>query len=647
MKSPEKISTEIFQDIRSRFSPVRMGDISAQTTVDPEKAAFFNFTYRENNREYGPITIALADRASFKIFYTTDMVKKLGNSEEWYGFLRRMRKLAVRNLLSFDARDIGKNQLDPRDFEFISANDSPYEENEEIRESRNMYGTNRKSYQTIGENTKLIVNHSESIDPEVRGARSRKINSLFIERADGERYRVPFNYLNGARSLAFHVDQGGTPYDSVGNHIVEMVNEMNDLKRFGRLTRRVATENEDAAGFRNQVVECFEEMRSSLSRLQQPAFYASYVSEFENLNTDNSLVEMEEDGMKDTLTRQVRSEDIDQLLPVVTQILSNHRNIKEQRLARKLEEDSSAVSNAIASPDFVLMLRADEKADRAFLRMQFQTAEALIGYSMSDIAARIVGKNSDEISNWASQTSDRVGEDGYRKLSDSERQLAMRLTKHYMSDMKKIHSEPEYANKVRKDLSNSGTRIHYEMKEEREIEEILNRLSEVNDMLESTVGTTGTVGTANTPVTPRKTNQQAVKAMSGNDPNKARDIKRVSDKLARKQHLTPQEEEIANSIATQTMTSEALGTSHEYETNPAMDAVIYRLNRTGKMTELLTQYGLDRVEDEIRNVTDYLDDLEEIGSSDVSTWVREVLQGFGENNNSESDLDTMKRLSGI
>ena len=47
------------------------------------------------------------------------------------------------------------------------------------------------------------------VNEEQRGARSRNISSIFVENAEGERFKYPYKHLNGARAMARHVSHGG------------------------------------------------------------------------------------------------------------------------------------------------------------------------------------------------------------------------------------------------------------------------------------------------------------------------------------------------------------------------------------------------------------------------------------------------------
>jgi hypothetical protein len=89
-----------------------------------------------------------------------------------------------------------------------------------------MYGTSRSSYQKL-ENVKIIARHSKPIVDETKpGARSRNIESFYIENSLGERFRLPEGTtLNGARAYARHVKNGGAVHDDFGKHIGKIISE--------------------------------------------------------------------------------------------------------------------------------------------------------------------------------------------------------------------------------------------------------------------------------------------------------------------------------------------------------------------------------------------------------------------------------------
>ena len=133
MRELNKIADDLFNKIRSRFENVSLGDSKAKSTVDPEKARFFNFNYVDSDgKSHGNITISLVDEKSLKIYFTKDIASELdpANLQAWYSFLRNLRQFAKRNLLTFDTRDITRNNLQVRDIKVVSKTDSTYNPND-------------------------------------------------------------------------------------------------------------------------------------------------------------------------------------------------------------------------------------------------------------------------------------------------------------------------------------------------------------------------------------------------------------------------------------------------------------------------------------------------------------------------------------
>lgn len=714
MKPLEKTANDLFQHLRARFSPVTIGDENAEVTNDPSAARFFSFTYEEDGKSLGTVSLSIISNRSLKIYFSHEMVNRIRNDTDWYNLLKDLRFFAKRNMLSFDARDIQKDQLDTRDFEFIKQHDGPYKDTDvEITES-SMYGSKRKSMQKF-ENATLVVYHKQTVDEEKRGARSRHIDSIFIE-SNHERFRFPINYLNGARAMAVHVSEGGTPYDAIGQHIVSTVTEMQNLAKFARMTRRHAMEDAEASEIRDRVIETYHGIKRDIMRMQNVNNYRSFA---ENFTPTDASGEADVTTLQEKFTRKVWNEQMNDLLPSVQRALQatvnegstsdmmidaaemskeefakkypgsakdyetlrkrqvdeadivtpQQRADMEQRmrnarrlldhvnnemryhedainniqaaarekfgpdwrreeehkiadraigrhqdayylysLARdrlkkfvpdvkkamkhiqdanshgmiavrhndfiadkygvegldeslrtvtgELEEASSGVENSIKNSNFALVLKKDDAADAMIRTTKFTKADGLLAYIMSDIASRIIGNDADEIANFASNMAEKVGNEGASfgtKMTPDykrDKQLAMMLAKKYLDDLKRMATDSDYADTVRKDPADV-----YGGKKKRAggyHEAVDTFESWANEVLESseytaeatTVGTAGITGTQ-----PARTNPQVIKALSGGDAAKARQLKAVSDKLARGQRLTPQEQPLAGEIA--------------------------------------------------------------------------------------------------
>jgi hypothetical protein len=126
----EQISPALFDKIRSRFRGVHLGDENAKATTDPEKARYFNFNYSSASGDsHGNITISLIDSDSLKVYYSKNITKDLDDEQraDWFQFLRNLREFAKRNMLSFDIRDITKNNLEIQDIKQQSKADAAFD----------------------------------------------------------------------------------------------------------------------------------------------------------------------------------------------------------------------------------------------------------------------------------------------------------------------------------------------------------------------------------------------------------------------------------------------------------------------------------------------------------------------------------------
>lgn len=104
----------------------------------------------------------------------------------------------------------------------------------EVTESRNSLTI---SYHPLGD-TQIRLAHTKSITEEKPGARSRNIKAVFIEK-DGERFRFPYNHLLGARVMGLHVENGGRPWDDLGEKILEISRRRREIMELLRWSKKL------------------------------------------------------------------------------------------------------------------------------------------------------------------------------------------------------------------------------------------------------------------------------------------------------------------------------------------------------------------------------------------------------------------------
>jgi hypothetical protein len=346
MREINKIAEGLFEKIRDRFEDVSLGNDTAKATTDPEKARFFNFDYVVDDTNHGNITMSLIDEISLKVYFSKNISSDLDDEQkkEWYSFLRELREFARRNLLSFEPRDITRSTLKHRDIQQQSKADSTYDADEVVAESR-MYGTLNRSYESFGP-VRIKLQHTKPIMDETHGARSRNIAAVFVENDQGERFRLPFENLTGARAMARHVSAGGVPTDELGRHITEMVGEMTTLRPFVRGMARRTFEDAVTKEMVESAFGYHALLKNTLKKLKGKRGYTEFKESFKPalVEDDANVAELKELFVKKTL-----DERIEQALPLVHKaynIMKENNNPYAQQFenwADKISEGSWAL----------------------------------------------------------------------------------------------------------------------------------------------------------------------------------------------------------------------------------------------------------------------------------------------------------------
>ena len=319
----QNISTALFNKLRGQFPSVTVGDAEGNVTNDPKEARFFDFDYTKEGKSFGKISISISEDQGLVVLHSTDIISEADplTKEGWYNFLKELREFAKSRLMAFDTRDITKSNLEKRDYEYLKKE----KDMEPVSES-NMFGTNKTSFQQIGD-AKLILKHSTVVNPEVPGARSQKIESIFIESPAGERFKYPMKHLNGARAMTRHVAEGGNPYDDFGKYIVSLSEELNKLRKFKTYMNRSNVMAEGLKDYLNVIDERIEEIKSTAQKLQKESGYKS----IKETHSATVLEEVPEEVTKswiDELTIKQFNEELKDVFPYIYKLVSEKTSIK-------------------------------------------------------------------------------------------------------------------------------------------------------------------------------------------------------------------------------------------------------------------------------------------------------------------------------
>jgi hypothetical protein len=316
MREIDKIAEGLFEKIRDRFEDVSLGDDNAKATTDPQKARFFNFDFTVDGVNLGNVTLSTIDEISLKIYFSKNISDELDKEQRdnWYGFLRELRRFAKENLLSFEPRDITRSTLKHRDIQQQSKADSTYDKDEVVSES--LYGTRKSSYEKKGP-VRIIVRHSKPIEEtENHRARTHHINSIYIETQEGERFKLPVKSLRLGRALAQHLKQGGSMQDDLGRHICEMAQECAKLKPFINNTRNRTFEDTQTQDMVEAAFEYHALLNSTLKRMTGKKGYKRCKEQFVATST-SYIPEVDTEEMKQRFEKRTFDDRLEEALPLV------------------------------------------------------------------------------------------------------------------------------------------------------------------------------------------------------------------------------------------------------------------------------------------------------------------------------------------
>ena len=349
MDARNNIATDLFYKIRSRFSGLKLGAETGEITINPEEARFFDFDYMEGEQPIGHVSISLAEPNSIKVYFSHGITESMddGQKDNWYGFLKELRQFAKRRLLSFDTRDIAKDNLDKRDYQFLSQNAQPKQTQpnmiqkpvgESVMSESAMYGSRLMSYQKLMD-TRLIIKHNQAVmDDTQPGARTRHISALFVENQDGERFKYPFIHLAGARAMQRHVANGGLPYDELGQSIVKMSEEIAQLKSFGNYVVRNDLMNSETNSIVERSADALNRLREQIKALSKQSHYEAYKESFqaqEHLEVPQEIAE----EFKEKFTVKNFKEDIANVFPVLYRLMKEGNTIGYDDIVAMTQEE--------------------------------------------------------------------------------------------------------------------------------------------------------------------------------------------------------------------------------------------------------------------------------------------------------------------
>tara|TARA_A100001015_G_scaffold79759_1_gene88488 strand:+ start:3026 stop:5230 length:2205 start_codon:yes stop_codon:yes gene_type:complete len=477
-----KNSQDLFNKIRSQFANIRLGDENGAATANPADAVFFEFEFREDADTFGAVSISLADGENMKVYYNRDLVSKIDEDsrDEWYAFLKELKDFAVEHQLTFDVRDITKNNLTKQDYENLADTNKTVNTDEMSEElaritrlagvNEGLTGTAKRSYENL-DKTKLIIRHKGKVDETVPGARSRQIQSLYIENEDGERFKYPMTHLAGARAMMRHVANGGRPHDEFGQHIIQTSEDIAKLNSFQRYVSNKDQLNDNAGDIIENTKLQLENLREYMRNLSKQSHYESSCKSYKKAE-DQVLDDETVNKLREKFTQTNLDSRVEDAFPLISRVMAELENAPKEEPINELEPDAepidapvqppvdhgAVVQSFLNDPDSKLVLRKDDTADKMLKTTKFTNKNTMLSSILSDIASRLLTKSGEEdrVANFASRVADEMEQENsatFKPTPDyiKNKKIAVQLAKRYIDDYKKMQSDPDYGKEVRMD----------------------------------------------------------------------------------------------------------------------------------------------------------------------------------------------------
>ena len=275
----EKIGEKIYDILAAANYNVEMFDDQSNKTYNVETARKF-FIVPGNSM----VSIHDSDddeKAKISVSLSPDV--DIAEFEQKVG--KALKHIAARygQNMGYSIRKFG-HELQPKDFahQIKKVEEGSAMVNKTVSEARvAMTGTTRSSYQKVGE-CKVIIRHTDRVNEDKFGARSRNIHAIFVETKNGERFKVAENNLHGARAMARHLSNGGSPFDTVGIKVSSMMEEMSKLKNMMAEIRSISKEGqliEQSDELSGKIRTRFIGLRETLRKMSGKVGYFTQISD--------------------------------------------------------------------------------------------------------------------------------------------------------------------------------------------------------------------------------------------------------------------------------------------------------------------------------------------------------------------------------
>lgn len=305
--------TQLYDLLVTKDFDPELKDAMGKDVNDPAEADMFTFDWKTPNKNYGTVVILIGEDRNLKIFFGDNLGRTMeaADKSDWYEFLNQLKQFSVRNnLMNFEIENINRLKYTMQGMAAIK---------EGLFEG--YYGNRKVSYSDQPKQTRLVIKHNRTLGE--GDARFRYVESLYVETGDDQRFKLPFTNLMGGRAMARHISEGGTPYDAFGQHICEMVKEMNVLSKFVRAARNKQFDGE-AADLSESAVRHYHALKNKAKRIISQRGYHQELESFDpaTISDTDEMVE----NIRNMFIEQTLDSRIEEAIPILARLSAGQDN---------------------------------------------------------------------------------------------------------------------------------------------------------------------------------------------------------------------------------------------------------------------------------------------------------------------------------
>ena len=336
------ISQDLFDLLVSKDFEVKSFDSNGKPVLDVNDANIFRFDFTVGKNNYGTAVILIDDEANFELFFGDNIGKTMRGKDKnyWFDFLHTLKQFSIRHLKKFKPSNMNKMKYSMQGIAAIK---------EGLFESK-WSGTSKTSYNKQPKKVRIIAKHNKRLGED--DARFRNIKTLFIENGDGERFKLPFVNIGGARAMARHVSEGGNPYDQFGVHISETVKDIATMGGFLRI-RSLNEQEGEISKIRENCRDYYKGLRGKLKSLSSKRGYKKYFESWEPTQIEEN--EATVNALRKVFIQDDVNEKIENALPLISRLQQMsegdviHHNFKPKQTSKTSNGKANVVTPDIKS----------------------------------------------------------------------------------------------------------------------------------------------------------------------------------------------------------------------------------------------------------------------------------------------------------